>query len=81
MCDYCKTRLDVDDTSTIPGVVKPIIDVKWKDIGIEANLLVETLFVNVDIYDDDGESKPWKSEVIPINYCPMCGRKLKGGKN
>ena len=32
------------------------------------------------VCDDDGEVMPWKGYVTPISYCPMCGRKLDGGK-
>ena len=80
MCEYCRTKLDIDGKSVIPANPKPIIDVKWNDLGLETDLLGGTLFINVDIYDEDDEPYAWKSYVMPINYCPMCGRKLDGGE-
>lgn len=79
MCEYCRTTLDIDG-STIPAGPKPIINEKWSDLGVEVRVLVESLFVNIDIYDENEEQMPWKLAVTPINYCPMCGEKLSEDK-
>ena len=80
MCEYCRTIHDVDG-AVIPRSPEslPLIS-ETKDIHVEASILVNTLYISVDACDDDGEVMPWKSYVTPISYCPMCGRKLDGGK-
>ena len=78
MCEYCRTIHDVDG-ATIPRSPESLpLLYDAKDIHIEADILVGTLFIHVDVCDDDGDTIPWKSCVTPINYCPICGRRLEG---
>lgn len=81
MCDYCRIMFDVDGKSIIPSQPKPLINAEWNDLGIETIILVETLFTNLDVCDDEGNWAPWKTYTLPINYCPVCGRRLDSRTN
>ena len=89
MCEYCRTRKDTDGTN-IPDLPEPLIS-EGKELRAELQVFADIgiLMLNLDVCDyienpeqieDENEYETWKSMFTPINYCPMCGRKLSEEK-
>ena len=74
MCDFCniKSRGDSADESIFE------IDLNFGNLGEET--LTGLLWQEMDGSEILNIGLAKLDTVIKINYCPMCGRKLKGAK-
>lgn len=89
MCEYCRTRKDIDGTM-IPASPEPLIS-EGKELRAELQVFADigVLMLNLDVCDyienpeqieAENEYETWKSMFAPISYCPVCGRKLSEEK-
>lgn len=62
MCEYCKYDYSA----------KPIVKDRTTEISIET--ADSELYID---YDSGGYEASYFRHYLKINYCPMCGRKLK----
>ena len=90
MCEYCRVNKD-GDYDAIPILEETEdfkCDINIADESISLSLCVplnidigvyggeKSHFLCVDVYDDEEEFINY-SKNCSINFCPMCGRKLK----
>lgn len=86
MCKYCDNTTQlfnqlfrVDNSVIDHGNLTGIITNLRMDIRPEDNLY--QLDIQLTEYDNKGnKSSDWSDNAIDINYCPFCGRSLRGNK-
>lgn len=75
VCKYCESA-ELDKNTTMLNHAYSNTDgiIHWTRISLYSgyNASLKTKFVFNDYNEDNN---------IPINYCPMCGRKLRGDSN
>lgn len=71
-CEYCTGKEDISNKVYKDGSKYSDYVVK---VAIEENLYGKCLVVSPVEYHN-GKKEQYKHHCFPINYCPMCGRKL-----
>ncbi len=82
MCNYCenktKKKLIHDSEFDTESMIFSIIDLQIKDNNIIAT--ANSSYECEEVVEHGLEEKTIKTTItrlIPINYCPICGRQLK----
>ena len=68
-CEYCN--------KIFPNYLK--LPLKGKYSGIEARFLDNKGLLRIRVFDVNDMLEA--QDVVYLNYCPMCGRKLRNAKN
>lgn len=90
MCKYCRADKDgdydstpiLDETENFKCDINLVSESINLSLCVPLNIIIgvygggESPFLCVDVYDDEEEYIRY-SKNCSINFCPMCGRKLK----
>ena len=82
MCDYCKDYCEWKERITPhKDIIKEEIDVKLGPVEFEASAEVGIYAADTDpvmsLMIFLGDFEPLVDKEVPINFCPMCGQKLR----
>ena len=76
MCKYCSELFTGDSNDSL---ITEHIELKLNDITVESICI--DIFVTDDkleLYcDSDIDDRKYVKKLIPIKFCPMCGKELK----
>ena len=76
MCEYCNKRINNKPIQCIDKDIDKSTLTLTQD-----NYFGYTIFAEIDNLADDNSNMPdVVDQFFKINYCPMCGRQLRGNK-
>ena len=76
MCGYCEELNYIHDTLAPNGGFRAAILESGREVGIDRYVGESCMTLCVNYKTPDGNGM--MGEYIPINFCPMCGRDLRG---